>query len=70
MKRKICVVTGSRADYGLLRFLMQGIKEDADLDYRIAISKFKSDAHKITKKQSNEKAKSSKIMGSRLPMFR
>ena len=31
MKRKICVVTGSRADYGLLRFVMQGIKEDADL---------------------------------------
>jgi GDP/UDP-N,N'-diacetylbacillosamine 2-epimerase (hydrolysing) len=31
MKRRICVVTGSRADYGLLRFVMQGIKEDADL---------------------------------------
>jgi GDP/UDP-N,N'-diacetylbacillosamine 2-epimerase (hydrolysing) len=31
MKRKICVVTGSRADYGLLRFVMQGIKEGADL---------------------------------------
>ena len=31
MKRKICVVTGSRADYGLLRFVMQGINEDADL---------------------------------------
>ena len=31
MKRKICVVTGSRADYGLLRYVMQGIKEDADL---------------------------------------
>lgn len=31
MKRKICVVTGSRADYGLLRFVMQGIKGDADL---------------------------------------
>ena len=31
MKRKICVITGSRADYGLLRFVMQGIKEDSDL---------------------------------------
>lgn len=31
MKRKICVVTGSRADYGLLRFVMQGIKVNADL---------------------------------------
>jgi GDP/UDP-N,N'-diacetylbacillosamine 2-epimerase (hydrolysing) len=28
MTRKICVVTGSRADYGLLRWVMQGIKED------------------------------------------
>jgi GDP/UDP-N,N'-diacetylbacillosamine 2-epimerase (hydrolysing) len=31
MKRKICVVTGSRADYGLLRFIMQRIEEETDL---------------------------------------
>jgi GDP/UDP-N,N'-diacetylbacillosamine 2-epimerase (hydrolysing) len=31
MKRKICVVTGSRADYGLLRSVMQGIRDDSDL---------------------------------------
>jgi GDP/UDP-N,N'-diacetylbacillosamine 2-epimerase (hydrolysing) len=31
MKRKICVISGSRADYGLLRFVMQGINEDPDL---------------------------------------
>jgi GDP/UDP-N,N'-diacetylbacillosamine 2-epimerase (hydrolysing) len=31
MKRKICVVTGSRADYGLLRWVMQGIKDDPEL---------------------------------------
>ena len=35
MKRKICVVTGSRADYGLLRWLMQEIKEDLDLELQI-----------------------------------
>ena len=35
MKRKICVVTGSRADYGLLRWLMQEIKEDPDLELQI-----------------------------------
>lgn len=35
MKRKICVVTGTRADYGLLRWVMQGIKEDADLSLQI-----------------------------------
>jgi GDP/UDP-N,N'-diacetylbacillosamine 2-epimerase (hydrolysing) len=28
MKRKICIVTGARADYGLLRLLMQEIKDD------------------------------------------
>jgi len=27
-KRTICVVTGTRADYGLLRWVMQGIKDD------------------------------------------
>lgn len=31
MNRKICVVTGSRADYGLLRWVMQGIKDDPEL---------------------------------------
>jgi GDP/UDP-N,N'-diacetylbacillosamine 2-epimerase (hydrolysing) len=35
MNRKICVVTGTRADYGLLRWLMQGIKDDADLSLQI-----------------------------------
>lgn len=29
--RKICVVTGSRAEYGILRTLMSAIKNDADL---------------------------------------
>ena len=28
MTLKICVITGSRADYGLLHFVMQGIKND------------------------------------------
>ena len=35
MKRKICVVTGSRADYGLLRWLMQEIKGDQDLELQV-----------------------------------
>ena len=38
MKRKICVVTGSRADYGLLRFVMQGIKEDAELVLQVVVT--------------------------------
>ena len=29
--RKVCVITGTRADYGLLRWVMQGIKDDCDL---------------------------------------
>ena len=28
---KICVITGSRADYGLLKGLMQSIQKDSDL---------------------------------------
>jgi GDP/UDP-N,N'-diacetylbacillosamine 2-epimerase (hydrolysing) len=35
MKRKICVVTGSRADYGLLKLVMKGIKVDPDLALQI-----------------------------------
>jgi GDP/UDP-N,N'-diacetylbacillosamine 2-epimerase (hydrolysing) len=35
MKRKICVVTGSRADYGLLRWVMQGIKDDPGLTLQV-----------------------------------
>ncbi|MFT6778861.1 MAG: GDP/UDP-N,N'-diacetylbacillosamine 2-epimerase (hydrolyzing) [Paraglaciecola sp.] len=35
MTRKICVVTGTRADYGLLRWLMQYIKDSAELELQI-----------------------------------
>ena len=35
MKRKICIVTGSRADYGLLRLVMQGIKNDSELSLQV-----------------------------------
>lgn len=33
--RKICVITGTRAEYGLLRWVMQGIKDDSDLTLQI-----------------------------------
>lgn len=33
--RKICVITGTRAEYGLLRWVMQGIKDDAELTLQI-----------------------------------
>lgn len=35
MKRKICVVTGSRAEYGILRRLMSAIKECPELELQI-----------------------------------
>jgi GDP/UDP-N,N'-diacetylbacillosamine 2-epimerase (hydrolysing) len=35
MNRKICVITGTRAEYGLLRWVMQGIKDHADLTLQI-----------------------------------
>ena len=35
MNRKICVVTGSRADYGLLRLVMKGIKAEPSLTLQI-----------------------------------
>lgn len=33
--RKICIITGSRAEYGLLRWLMKGITDDPELDLLI-----------------------------------
>jgi len=35
MTRKICVITGARAEYGLLRWVMQGIKDDPKLQLQI-----------------------------------
>jgi GDP/UDP-N,N'-diacetylbacillosamine 2-epimerase (hydrolysing) len=35
MTRKICVISGTRADYGLLRWVMQGIKDDPELTLQI-----------------------------------
>jgi len=34
-KRKICVITGTRADYGLLFWLMKSIKDDTNLELQI-----------------------------------
>jgi GDP/UDP-N,N'-diacetylbacillosamine 2-epimerase (hydrolysing) len=35
MTRKICVITGTRAEYGLMRWIMQGIKDDPTLSLQI-----------------------------------
>jgi GDP/UDP-N,N'-diacetylbacillosamine 2-epimerase (hydrolysing) len=35
MKRKVCIVTGSRADYGLLRLVMKGISDDPGLTLQV-----------------------------------
>ena len=35
MSRKICVVTGTRAEYGLLRWVIQGIKDAPELTLQI-----------------------------------
>jgi GDP/UDP-N,N'-diacetylbacillosamine 2-epimerase (hydrolysing) len=35
MKRKICVVTGTRAEYGLLRWVMEGIRQAPNLELQV-----------------------------------
>ncbi|MEQ1742880.1 MAG: UDP-N-acetylglucosamine 2-epimerase [Candidatus Nitrotoga sp.] len=35
MTRRICVITGTRAEYGLLRWVMQGIKDDPELTLQL-----------------------------------
>ena len=37
LARKVCVVTGSRAEYGLLYWLLRAINEDPDLDLQLAV---------------------------------
>ena len=38
MNRKICIITGTRAEYGLLRWVMQGIKDDPELILQIIVT--------------------------------
>jgi GDP/UDP-N,N'-diacetylbacillosamine 2-epimerase (hydrolysing) len=38
MTRRICVVTGTRADYGLLRWVMQSIKDDPRLQLQTLVT--------------------------------
>lgn len=38
MKRKICVVTGTRAEYGLLYWLMKEIEVDKDLELQLIVT--------------------------------
>lgn len=38
MKRKICVVTGTRAEYGLLYWLMKGIEADECLELQLIVT--------------------------------
>lgn len=35
MKRRICIVTGTRAEFGLLRFLMQRLEDDPTVDLQV-----------------------------------
>lgn len=36
--KKVCVITGNRAEYGLLRWVMQGIKEDPTLTLQVIVT--------------------------------
>lgn len=38
MSRKICVVTGTRAEYGLLRWVMEGIRDTPGLEIQIIVT--------------------------------
>lgn len=38
MKRKVCVVTGSRAEYGLLKWVMEGLQASDALDLQLVVT--------------------------------
>lgn len=37
-KRKVCIVTGTRAEYGLLYWVIKGVNEDPDLDLQLIVT--------------------------------
>ena len=37
-KRKVCVITGTRAEYGLLYWLMKEIQSDKDLQLQLIVT--------------------------------
>ena len=39
MQRKICVITSSRADYGLLRLILKGMDTDSDLTLQLVATR-------------------------------
>jgi GDP/UDP-N,N'-diacetylbacillosamine 2-epimerase (hydrolysing) len=36
--RKVCVITGSRADYGLLRWVIQGVQDSSKLELQLVVT--------------------------------
>ncbi len=38
MKRKICVVTGTRAEYGLLYWLMKALQNDSQITFQLIVT--------------------------------
>ena len=38
IRPKICVVTAARSEYGLLRWLMQDIKDDPELELQVLVT--------------------------------
>lgn len=38
MKRKICIITGTRAEYGLLYWIIKGINEDPELELQLIVT--------------------------------
>ena len=38
MRRRVCIVTGTRADYGLLRGVIEGVRAADDLTLQLAVT--------------------------------
>ncbi|MCB1099202.1 MAG: UDP-N-acetylglucosamine 2-epimerase (hydrolyzing) [Verrucomicrobiae bacterium] len=38
MSRKVCVVTGTRAEYGLLRWVMEGVRDDSAMSLQVIVT--------------------------------
>ena len=36
--KKVCVITGARSEYGLLRWVIDGIEKDEDLQLQLVVT--------------------------------
>ena len=69
MNRKICVITGTRAEYGLLRWVMQGIKDDHELTLQIIVTGMHLSEMKRRQCAQSRSSRADEVLSTLKPVF-